>query len=78
MRVLLSALVAAQLFMVQAPIPTVAAEIPQDATINAVVLGDASIQAEQFKWFYRTYHGREQKRLWSLTEERWVTDWIYC
>lgn len=38
-----------------------------------VVEGD---RAEVFKWFYRNHNGMLQKRLWSLTYEYWVTDWI--
>jgi len=38
-----------------------------------VVEGD---RAEVFKWFYRNHNGMIQKRLWSLTYEYWVTDWI--
>ena len=35
-----------------------------------------SVNANSYKWFYRTYEGRRQKRLWSLEENEWVTDWI--
>lgn len=38
--------------------------------------GDAVIQAEQFCWYYRTNHGVEEMRLWSLTYGEWVTDWV--
>ncbi len=34
------------------------------------------VREEEYVWFYRTYEGRRQKRLWSLTYQRWVTDWI--
>lgn len=30
------------------------------------------------EWFYRTYNGQAQKRLWSVTEEKWLTDWMDC
>lgn len=33
-------------------------------------------RAEVFKWFYRNHNGMLQKRLWSITYEYWVTDWI--
>ena len=29
-------------------------------------------------WYYRTYNGKRQKRLWSATEKKWLTDWIDC
>lgn len=38
--------------------------------------GDAVIQAEQFCWCYRTNHGVEEMRLWSLTYGEWVGDWM--
>ena len=33
---------------------------------------------EETVWVTRNYYGREQKRLWSITEGRWLTDWIDC
>lgn len=32
--------------------------------------------AEQTQWYYRTYNGQRQKRLWSLTRGIWLTDWM--
>lgn len=29
-------------------------------------------------WYTRTYNGKQQKRLWSLTHGCWLTDWIDC
>ena len=46
---------------------------PGDATGET---GDGP-QAEQTKWFYRTTEdGLIQKRLWSWTYMKWLTDWI--
>ncbi len=40
--------------------------------------GGASVQrAEQTKWVFRTYNGNIEKRLWSITYGKWLTDWIY-
>lgn len=33
-------------------------------------------RAEQFRWYYRTYAGEKQMRLWSITYGVWRTDWI--
>lgn len=33
--------------------------------------------AEQTKWYYRVVDGKTQKRLWSLTHRKWLTDWIW-
>lgn len=40
--------------------------------------GGISIQAEQTQWCYRSYNGRVQKRLWSITEGKWLTEWEDC
>lgn len=34
-------------------------------------------RAEQKEWVYRTYNGNIEKRLWSNTYGKWLTDWIY-
>lgn len=28
------------------------------------------------EWRYRTYNGIQQKRLWSITYQKWLTDWL--
>jgi len=38
----------------------------------------ASVQrAEQTEWVYRIHNGNVEKRLWSRTYAKWLTDWIY-
>ena len=32
-------------------------------------------RAEQFEWYYRIIDGQMQKRLWSITEGKWLTEW---
>lgn len=32
--------------------------------------------AEETEWVYRFVDGQYQKRLWSITYEKWLTDWI--
>lgn len=32
--------------------------------------------AEQTEWKYRRHNGRLEKRLWSNTYNKWLTDWI--
>lgn len=34
-------------------------------------------RAEETKWYYRTYGGKVQKRLWSITYGYWKTAWMY-
>lgn len=31
---------------------------------------------DETEWVFRTYNGLFQKRLWSYTEGKWLTDWI--
>ena len=38
--------------------------------------GDAVVQAEQVRWYFRTRDGVREMRLWSLTYQEWMTDWI--
>lgn len=38
----------------------------------------ASPRAEETIWYTRTYNGKAQKRLWSVTRGVWLTDWIDC
>ncbi len=33
-------------------------------------------RAEQTEWHYRINNGVLEKRLWSITYGRWLTDWI--
>lgn len=32
--------------------------------------------AEQREWYYRINNGYYEKRLWSITYGKWLTDWI--
>lgn len=32
--------------------------------------------AEVVQWYYRTKNGVEEMRLWSVTYQKWLTDWI--
>lgn len=56
-------------------------------TVSAANMGDATealsessgqARAEEVKWYYRTYNGVLQMRLWSVTYGYWLTDWINC
>ncbi len=46
-----------------------------DVEIIAVEPGE-STRAEETIWYFRVLNGMVQKRLWSLTYRRWLTDWI--
>ena len=45
--------------------------------INFSTNGDVVIFAEQTQWYYRTVDGRIQRRLWSITWGKWLTEWEY-
>lgn len=33
-------------------------------------------RAEETEWYFRIFNGQNQKRLWSITYGKWLTDWI--
>ena len=59
---------------------TVFAESPFDQDLP----GDGSeysgrvdpMRPEETVWYFRTFNGMKQMRLWSLTYGRWLTPWI--
>ena len=46
-----------------------AANIAEAAEIENVT------RAEETQWYYRVKDGVLERRLWSLTYERWLTEW---
>ena len=79
MKVALGFLIAAQLFTTPAITLNIAESNMTEIGYEAVgVKGEEPTREEEFMWFYRVYNGKDQKRLWSLTYLRWVTDWIDC
>lgn len=40
--------------------------------------GGISTQAEEVCWYFRTRDGVREMRLWSITYQRWMTDWFPC
>lgn len=59
----------------------VLSNIPNTVYANSNVItyseNEMETYAEQVEWYYRKVDGREQKRLWSRTYGRWITDWIW-
>lgn len=35
-------------------------------------------RTEEFCWYYRDNNGVLERRCWSITYGKWVTDWIPC
>lgn len=64
-------LLLALLLLASLTLPALAAPAPGDGDPTAAVT-----RAEQTKWYYRVQDGQLQKRLWSLTYEKWLTDWM--
>ncbi len=46
----------------------------QEINVNSVN-GDVVIFAEQTEWRYRVVNGYLQRRLWSITWDKWLTEW---
>lgn len=40
--------------------------------------GEIETYAEEVSWYSRYVNGKEQRRLWSHTYGRWITDWIWA
>ena len=43
---------------------------------DSYVVNEPTLRAEETEWRYRVYNGQLQKRLWSKTSGRWLTDWM--
>lgn len=77
MKIILGVMIAAQLLTVPGVAGVTYSQEPKHAETNAQN-GEEITRVEEFKWYYRTYNGHCQMRLWSLTYGYWVTDWIDC
>lgn len=60
-------------------IPVQAAEMSLPAVPEATeTILQGSSRTGELVWHYRMYNGKEQKRLWSETQRKYLTDWIDC
>ena len=46
------------------------------AALQSEIVEEEIQRAEQTEWYYRINNGVLEKRLWSITYQRWLTDWI--
>ena len=46
------------------------------APISTVEEGGVTPASEETIWYTRVYNGMFQKRLWSITYGKWLTEWI--
>lgn len=53
-----------------------AAEAVVPPISSAQVEDGISPHAEETVWCTRWHNGKQQKRLWSITNSCWLTDWI--
>ncbi len=37
-----------------------------------------SVQSETVRWYYRMNNGVLEMRLWSITYQKWLTEWVVC
>lgn len=65
------------LLMVTALLSTGYTAHAQEININNTN-GDVVIFAEETEWYFRVVDGRIQKRLWSLTWGKWLTEWEWA
>jgi hypothetical protein len=47
----------------------------RQTTIKSPPSADNSVLAEETQWYYRVIDGRVQRRLWSISYNKWITDW---
>ena len=65
------------LLMATAMLSTGYTAYAQEINVNSKN-GDVVIFAEQTEWYFRIVDGRLQKRLWSITWGKWLTDWEWA
>lgn len=51
--------------------------VTEEPMVIASGSGEAEPMVEQTEWVYRNHNGNLEKRLWSNTYGKWLTDWIY-
>ena len=52
-------------------------EAPDGSNVKIIAVEPCEqMRAEETTWYYRVFFGMVQKRLWSLTYGKWLTDWI--
>lgn len=48
---------------------------PYDYSPAEIADSSNGARAEQTQWYYRLNNGVVEKRLWSITYGKWLTDW---
>lgn len=58
-------------------VPAMAAEAVVTDQISAEAEQEIAPRTEMTRIYFRNYNGRPQARVWSITNGRWITDWMY-
>jgi len=66
------------LYMVLITLLSVTPPVLAAGNVSSSVASNEQVtpRIDETGWFFRTYNGLFQKRLWSYTEGKWLTDWI--
>lgn len=56
-------------------VPAIAMEVVETEPVNAVVEQEVIPRTEVTQFYWRTYNGVLQWRVWGLTSGRWLTEW---
>lgn len=57
--------------------PALAVDVGKDGTyLTPPTQSVMKPMAEETMWYFRTTNGYLEKRLWSITQGRWLTDWM--
>lgn len=75
-RLLVTLLIALNVMGASIAFATEAKEITAPNITAVDKSGEVSTRAEETAWAYREYNGWYQKRLWSYTYGKWLTEWI--
>lgn len=47
-------------------------------SVEGIANGEITTRAEQTEWCFCVIDGELYMRLWSITNNCWLTDWILC
>lgn len=57
-------------------VPVYAETMPSNLALESATTAVVQPRAEDTTWYFRNNNGRIEKRLWSNTYCKWLTDWI--
>lgn len=73
-------LIAAVLIAASLALPITAKDIADEAILQPISSSEDGMMpyAEVTKWYYRMHNEKLQRRLWSVTYGKWLTEWEDC